>query len=1048
MSYHQQQYPPQDQQHYDQAAYQQHYDAYGQPADQEEYEEYEEYEYGQDQYVETRIELIQQQHYEQGGYAPQQQYPPQQGFQQPTYQQQGFQPPVFQQPPPSQHPSQPGAPSQPTAQSPNGPRLGGAGPDVRPALRGLANQRGGAQNNQGRPNPVRKKKQGLITGALNKAIDGTAKGVTQISKNVNTAMSGKPTGDGLTRWKATQIQEQPSSEYPGKMLTVGRAVQGVLMTSACWFAFLPAHTGTPYFIIPWLDIASIEENVKQKQKGNYAPVFLDSRKTEKPANALLFHLADGKTLQFYGFKMATKKCSSSVVGSFHTARSRNLRPTSYPPPQALPNTNPSLPAPSPPTLPAKSVPALPPKGGAPHYAPSAPPATFSPPPLPQKAISQPQGYGQQQGYQPPQQQYSQQPAYHQPAQGYPPQQAQGYPPQQPQGYPTQQPQGYPTQQPQGYPTQQGYAQQQVYSPPQHPAPHAQQQQYPQPGYPQPGAQYHPQSEKFSWKTLSCPSEMREICLREPTRQILSSIRRETHREIMNAPRKAVKEGLNAEDARKKREELAISIRKNKKMDNVTKKRNLTSVPFPQNKVVDESIQQKLEELPNLIAKVSSANPVEQLEATTQFRKLLSIEKNPPIQQVIDAGVVPRFVQFLSAGETPQLQFEAAWALTNIASGSSEQTRIVIDYGAVPIFIRLLDSPNHDVKEQAVWALGNIAGDSPSCRDFVLHNGALVPLLKLLQDAQPKMSMLRNATWTLSNLCRGKPQPRFDLVMVALSTLSKLLHSTDEEVLTDACWALSYLSDGSNDKIQAVIEAGIARKMVELLIHPSYSVQTPALRTVGNIVTGDDLQTQCIINVSALPYLHSLLHSPKKGIRKEACWTISNITAGNKQQIQEVIRADIITPLISLLTNADFDIKKEAAWAISNATSGGSPEQIDYLVQQGCIRPLCDLLVCPDPRIVTVALEGLENILKVGEKEEMIAEHGNNKYAQAIEEADGLDKIEALQKLPNQDIYERAMKILEKFFQAEDEESEATSMDAAQSTFQFQPQAAPQGNYQF
>ena len=69
----------------------------------------------------------------------------------------------------------------------------------------------------------------------------------------------------------------------------------------------------------------------------------------------------------------------------------------------------------------------------------------------------------------------------------------------------------------------------------------------------------------------------------------------------------------------------------------------------------------------------------------------------------------------------------------------------------------------------------------------------------------------------------------------------------------------------------------------------------------------------------------------------------------------------------MLGEAEFDIKKEAAWAISNATSGGRHEQINTLVQAGAIKPLCDLLTCSDPRIITVALEGIENILKASHR---------------------------------------------------------------------------------
>ena len=95
--------------------------------------------------------------------------------------------------------------------------------------------------------------------------------------------------------------------------------------------------------------------------------------------------------------------------------------------------------------------------------------------------------------------------------------------------------------------------------------------------------------------------------------------------------------------------------------------------------------------------------------------------------MIRSGAVPRFVELLSRDDCPKLQLEAAWALVEIARGTSGQTRAVVDANAVPLLIRLIDSKVENVSAQNISVLGNIAGDCIEYRDMLLHSG-LVPAL--------------------------------------------------------------------------------------------------------------------------------------------------------------------------------------------------------------------------------------------------------------------------------------------------------------------------------
>ncbi|CAH0771653.1 unnamed protein product [Bemisia tabaci] len=491
-------------------------------------------------------------------------------------------------------------------------------------------------------------------------------------------------------------------------------------------------------------------------------------------------------------------------------------------------------------------------------------------------------------------------------------------------------------------------------------------------------------------------------------------------------------GKDQDEMRRRRNEVTVELRKNKREETLLKRRNVPITDFTGDDDDDAKNLSKVD-LSKLIMEASNdADPVTQLNAVQSARKLLSSDKNPPIDILIASNILPVLVHCLEISDNPGLQFEAAWALTNIASGTSAQTQAVVAAGAVPVFLQLLHSQHDTVCEQAVWALGNIIGDGPVLRDYVIKLGVIPPLLSFIKPEIP-LSFMRNVTWVIVNLCRNKdpPLPK-NTIMEILPALNMLIHHNDNNILVDTVWALSYLTDGQNDQIQLVIDSGIVPKLVALLSHKESKVQTAALRAVGNIVTGSDEQTQVVLNCDALAHFPALLTHHKEKICKEAVWFLSNITAGNRKQVQAVIDAGLLPKIIDNLAKGEFQTQKEAAWAISNFTISGDKNQIARLIQENVVPPFCNLLGCKDPQVTQVVLDGIQNMLKA-----TTSFQEREALADKIEECGGLDKIEQLQNDPNEDIYKLAYDIIEKFF-SDVEDDSTIAPEATEAGYQFDP----------
>lgn len=546
------------------------------------------------------------------------------------------------------------------------------------------------------------------------------------------------------------------------------------------------------------------------------------------------------------------------------------------------------------------------------------------------------------------------------------------------------------------------------------------------------------------------------------------------------------------DARKQRVNTTLTIRKTKRLESLMKKRSFgkgdaqDQQPEPREPEEDTSSEEDaiIERLPEFCYAIISGTESQALEGVRHIRDLLSLQDCVHISTVIDCGIIPRLVEFLSYENNPEFQFEAAWTLCNIAYGTKEQTDVIVRADCVKYLVKIISSYSHvpssssdsspnsssspipptqeesnALVEQSIWCLGNILSDGrENIRLWCLENGILDGLSRFIEDSirevgrcESALVRMRHAAWMLrllaksSDYASGASQKALgakyltyltamvSLVCKLMRTTSSPPSSFDSELLCNACAAAHHLTIPNskpnifNQAVASDIPSLLSSifDKIEAAGYPDYlgDVYLQIVRVAGNIASGNVIQTDRVMTPSIMRSLYYLANSVTTTIvKKEVWWAVSNMAAGNHAQIQSVLDFGLVDLAVKSCFVCPFAIKQECFYVLSNIVTGcTAPQLACFLDIPRSLEALCESLDCTSNiPLITIALKAIERLLNQGAALGTLTSSlapSPNLYRVQIEKVGGLEKIEKLQSLDDDKVFEAARDILLRYFDA-------------------------------
>ncbi|XP_074214189.1 armadillo repeat-containing protein 3 isoform X2 [Camelus bactrianus] len=227
---------------------------------------------------------------------------------------------------------------------------------------------------------------------------------------------------------------------------------------------------------------------------------------------------------------------------------------------------------------------------------------------------------------------------------------------------------------------------------------------------------------------------------------------------------------------------------------------------------------------------------------------------------------------------------------------------IFEQGGLEPLIRLLTSPDPDVKKNSIECIYNMVQDV-QCRATLQELNAIPPILDLLESEYPIIQLL--ALKTLDVVTNEK---EFRAMLRDSQALDHLIKILETKELNDLHMeALSVMANCLEDKeTMVLIQETVLKK---LLSFAENSTNPDIQKNAAKAVT----KAAC----DRIPQLIQLLKSDNEEVREAAAFALANLTTCNHANANAAAKADGIEALINTLSSGRNKVVANAATVLMN-----------------------------------------------------------------------------------------------------------------------------------